>query len=82
MALYPHLRCVTIICLRQTEMQMPNQTKRVRGKGVKPTRVYVSLRVDQEVYEFFNTYPNRSEKIREVLANFINQEKAKDEKTN
>jgi metal-responsive CopG/Arc/MetJ family transcriptional regulator len=58
---------------------MPNQTKRVRGKGVKPTMVYVSLRVDKEVYEFFNAYPNRSEKIREVLASFINQEKAKDE---
>jgi uncharacterized protein (DUF4415 family) len=60
-------------------MQMPNQTKRVRGKGVKPTRVYVSLRIDKEMYEFFNAYPNRSEKIREVLASFINQEKAKDE---
>lgn len=60
-------------------MQMPNQTKRVRGKGTKPTMVYISLRVNQEVYEFFNAYPNRSEKIREALANFINQEKAKDE---
>lgn len=58
---------------------MPNQTKRVRGKGTKPTMVYISLRVDKEVYEFFNAYSNRSEKIREVLANFINQEKAKDE---
>jgi hypothetical protein len=66
-------------CLRQTEMQMLNQTKRVRGRGVKPTRVYVSLRIDKEMYEFFNAYPNRSEKIREVLASFINQEKAKDE---
>ena len=61
---------------------MLNQTKRVRGKGVKPTRVYVSLRIDKEMYEFFNAYPNRSEKIREVLASFINQEKAKDENIN
>lgn len=61
---------------------MPNQTKRVRGKGNKPTMVYISLRVDQEVYEFFNAYLNRSEAIREALASFINQEKAKDEKAN
>jgi len=66
-------------CLSQIEMQMLNQTKRVRGKGTKPTRVYVSLRIDKEMYEFFNAYPNRSEKIRGVLASFINQEKAKDE---
>ena len=58
---------------------MLNQTKRVRGKGTKPTMVYISLRVNQEVYEFFNAYPNRSGVIREALANFINQEKAKDE---
>jgi uncharacterized protein (DUF4415 family) len=61
---------------------MNDVIKKVRGKGVKPTRVYVSLRLDKEVYEFFNTYPNRSAKIREVLANFINKERgSKDEKS-
>jgi len=54
--------------------------KKVRGKAVKPTMMYVSLRIEKEVYEYLNTYPNRSAKIREVLANFINKERGiKDE---
>jgi hypothetical protein len=57
-----------------------NEVKKVRGKAVKPTMMYVSLRIEREVYEFLNTYPNRSAKIREVLANFINKERGiKDE---
>lgn len=45
-----------------------------RGKGTKPTMVYVSLRLEKEVFEFFNIYPNRSAKIREVLINYIIEE--------
>lgn len=57
-----------------------NEVKKVRGKAVKPTMMYVSLRIEREVYEFLNTYPNRSAKIREVLVNFINKERGiKDE---
>ena len=60
---------------------MNDVIKKVRGKGVKPTMIYVSFRLEKEVYDFFNTYPNRSAKIREVLANFINKERGiKDEK--
>ena len=60
---------------------MNDVIKKVRGKAVKPTMVYVSLRIDKEVYEFLNAYPNRSAKIREVLANFLNKERGiKDEK--
>jgi metal-responsive CopG/Arc/MetJ family transcriptional regulator len=61
---------------------MNDVIRKVRGKAVKPTMVYVSLRIDKEVYEYLNTYPNRSAKIREVLANFINKERGiKDEKS-
>ena len=42
-----------------------------RGKGVKPAMVYVSFRLEKEIFDFFNIYPNRSEKIREVLLNYI-----------
>jgi hypothetical protein len=57
-----------------------NEVKKVRGKAVKPTMMYVSLRIEKEVYEYLNTYPNRSAKIREVLVNFINKERGiKDE---
>jgi hypothetical protein len=74
-----------ITYLRLTEMlterrKMNDVIKKVRGKAVKPTMVYVSLRIDKEVYEFLNAYPNRSAKIREVLANFLNKERGiKDE---
>lgn len=66
-----------------TERRTMNDViRKVRGKAVKPTMIYVSLRIEKEVYEFLNTYPNRSAKIREVLANFINKERGiKNEKS-
>jgi hypothetical protein len=76
-----------ITYLRLTEMLTERRTmndviRKVRGKAVKPTMIYVSLRIEKEVYEFLNTYPNRSAKIREVLANFINKERGiKNEKS-
>jgi hypothetical protein len=76
-----------ITYLRSTERLTERRTmndviRKVRGKAVKPTMVYVSLRIDKEVYEYLNTYPNRSAKIREVLANFLNKERGiKDEKS-
>jgi uncharacterized protein (DUF4415 family) len=87
MGLFHPQSIVRITYLNLTEMLtekriMNDVIKKVRGKGVKPTRVYISIRIDEEVHEFFNTYPNRSAKIREVLANFINKERGiKDEKT-
>ena len=53
-----------------------------RGKASKPALVYFSFRVSKEVVEFFETYPNKSKKIREVLEQYINQQKGlKDENT-
>ena len=48
--------------------------QRGRGKGAKPAMVYVSLRLEKEVFEFFNIYPNRSAKIREVLIDYMIEE--------
>ena len=51
-----------------------------RGKASKPAMVYFPLRVSVEVAQFFETYPNKSKKIREVLEQFINKERGlKDE---
>ena len=47
--------------------------KKGRGKGVKPAMVYLPVRISQEVAEFFNAYPNKSAKIREVLASYVQQ---------
>ena len=59
---------------------MNEVTKKVRGKASRPAMIYFPLRVSKEVAEYFETYPNKSKKIREVLEQFIQQEKViKDE---
>jgi hypothetical protein len=61
---------------------MNEVTKKGRGKASKPAMVYFPLRVSVEVAEFFEAYPNKSKKIREVLEQYINQQKGlKDENT-
>jgi hypothetical protein len=54
--------------------------KKGRGKGTKPAMVYLPVRIDQEVAEFFNKYPNKSAKIREVLASYVQQHGETNEK--
>jgi uncharacterized protein (DUF4415 family) len=54
--------------------------KKGRGKGTKPAMVYLPVRIDQEVAEFFNKYPNKSAKIREVLASYVQQHGEANEK--
>jgi hypothetical protein len=53
---------------------MTEPIKKGRGKGVKPAMVYFPLRLPTEVMEFFNAYPNKNAKIREVLASYIQQQ--------
>jgi hypothetical protein len=58
-----------------------NETiKRGRGKGVKPAMIYLPVRVSKEVADFFDAYPNKSAKIREVLANYVQQNGETNEK--
>jgi hypothetical protein len=35
--------------------------------------VYLPIRISKEVSDFFSAYPNKSAKIREVLANYVQQ---------
>ena len=61
---------------------MNEPVKKGRGKASKPAMVYFPLRVSVEVAEFFEAYPNKSKKIREVLEQFITKERGlKDEST-
>jgi uncharacterized protein (DUF4415 family) len=53
------------------EYLKPEQKKRGRGPGKKPTFVNTSLRLPREVVEYFETFPNKQAKIREVLANYV-----------
>ena len=58
-----------------------NETiKRGRGKVVRPAMIYLPVRVSKEVADFFDTYPNKSAKIREVLANYVQQNGETNEK--
>lgn len=61
---------------------MNEAVKKGRGKGVKPAMVYLPVRVSKEVSDFFDSYPNRSAKIREVLINFYKQQGEVNEKAN
>lgn len=53
----------------------PEPKKKGRGKGVKPALVYVGLRLEREVLEFYNQFPNRQAVIRDALKQYIEQEK-------
>ena len=46
----------------------------MRGKGKKPSLVYVSVRLSREVAEYLNTFPSRSKKIREILEEYVKQQ--------
>jgi uncharacterized protein (DUF4415 family) len=50
-----------------------------RGPGKKPTLFNTSLRLSQEVMEYFNTHhpKNKQAKIREILTNYVMQQKEK-----
>ena len=50
-----------------------------RGVGKKPALFCTSLRLSQEVMEYFNThYPHSKQaKIREILTEYVNQQKEK-----
>ena len=53
------------------EYLKPEKQRRGRGPGKKPTLVNVSLRLPKEVLEYFESFPNKQAKIREVLTNYI-----------
>lgn len=50
---------------------MTEQTKRTRGKGVKPTLVHVNLRVPAWVVEYYKQQPNYTGAMRDVLTQHV-----------
>ena len=56
------------------EYLKPEQKKRGRGPGKKPTFVNTSLRLPREVVDYFETFPNKQVKIREVLTEYVNSQ--------
>ena len=53
------------------EYLKPEKKRRGRGPGKKPTLVNTSLRLPREVVQYFETFPNKQAKIREVLTNYV-----------
>jgi uncharacterized protein (DUF4415 family) len=53
------------------EYLKPQKKRQGRGPSKKPTLVNTSLRLPREVVEYFETFPNKQAKIREVLANYV-----------
>jgi hypothetical protein len=53
------------------EYLKPEKKRQGRGPSKKPTLVNTSLRLPREVVEYFETFPNKQAKIREVLANYV-----------
>lgn len=56
------------------EYLKPEKKRRGRGPGKKPTFVNTSLRLPREVIEYFEAFPNKQAKIREVLTEFVNSQ--------
>jgi uncharacterized protein (DUF4415 family) len=50
------------------------QKRQGRGPSKKPTLVNTSLRLPKEVVEYFETFPNKQAKIREVLTEYLNSQ--------
>ena len=51
----------------------PIPKRKGRGPGKKPALFCTSLRLPQDVMEYFDGFPNKQAKIREVLTNYVNQ---------
>ena len=69
---------IPFLYYHQVRKSMNDEVKRKgRGLGKKPAMVYVSLRVDKDVAEFFNKYPSKSKAIRLALEQFVKREEEK-----
>lgn len=53
------------------EYLKPEPKRKGRGPGKKPALLCTSLRLPKHVMEYFNTMPNKQEKMREVLTEYV-----------
>lgn len=59
---------------------MSEVKRKPRGLGKKPALKYVAVRLDKYVIEFFDSFPSRSAKMREVLTEYVKQHGEANEK--
>jgi uncharacterized protein (DUF4415 family) len=48
--------------------------KKRRGPGKKPPMLCTSLRLPKEVMEYFDQFPNKQTRMREVLTEFVKRQ--------
>ena len=53
-------------------------SRRGRGKGVKPAMEHVNLRMPEDVMRFYRRYPRYTNKMREVLIQWVREHPAAD----
>lgn len=69
---------IPLLCYHLVRKSMSDAEKRKgRGLGKKPAMVYVSLRVNKNVVDFFDRYPSKSKAIRLALEQFVKREEEK-----
>jgi uncharacterized protein (DUF4415 family) len=52
-------------------METEAQQKRARGKGKKPAKAHVNIRLAAEVVDYYRQFPNFTGKMRDVLTEFM-----------
>jgi len=60
------------------EESLGQPLKKRRGLGKKPAMVCTSLRIPREVMRYFEQFPNKQTRMREVLTNFVKQQQGAD----
>lgn len=59
-------------------MSSEESQRRGRGKGVKPAMEHVNLRMPEDVMDFYRRYPRYTNKMREVLIQWVREHPAAD----
>ena len=60
----------------QFELKPYEEAKRKRrGKGAKLALCYIGIRIEKDVLEFFDQFPNRQAVIREALKQYIEKDR-------
>ena len=56
------------------EYLKPEKKRKGRGPGKKPALICTSLRLPKEVMDYFDQFPNKQMKMREVLTVYVNSQ--------
>ena len=61
----------------QTDLNI-NKVRKGRGLGKKPALICTSIRLPKDVMDFFELFPDKQSKMRDVLTEYVNFQNMKD----